>query len=132
MLRRFFSAAAGKIGHHRAACSFKEDFYRLVGKENVLDTAIDPYVTDWTRKHVGGNASTLVVFPRSAAHVSAVLSFCHTNMIGVVPQGGNTGKLIDRMIVISYVFLLLLLILPLRALELIRTGGWECTIGWRG
>ena len=92
MFRRFFTT---KIDHHHlhrsAAISFKEEFYRLVGKENVLDTAVDPYVIDWTGKHVGGDASTLVIFPRSTAHVSAVLSFCHTNKIGVVPQGGNTG-----------------------------------------
>ena len=90
MLRRFFTA--GGFNHPippraAAASTFKEEFDRLVGKENVLDTSVDPYTIDWTRKHVGGNASTLVVFPRSTAHVSAILSFCHMNNIGVVPQG---------------------------------------------
>ncbi len=61
----------------------------LVGTANVrtpqelaaLDPGIDPH----------NFGASLLVRPGSTAEVAAVLSFCHAEHIGVVPQGGRTG-----------------------------------------
>jgi len=88
-------AATGAVGRHTLApaSSVVGDLRRIVGADNVVDSASDKYTVDWTRKYVGGveGGATVVVFPRSTADVSAVLAFCHEKRIGVVPQGGNTG-----------------------------------------
>ena len=85
------SIAVGRNGLS-PALSFVDDLRLIVGADNV-DQASDKYTVDWTRKYMGGvpGGSTVVVFPRSTAHVSALLAFCHEKRIGVVPQGGNTG-----------------------------------------
>jgi FAD/FMN-containing dehydrogenase len=64
---------------------------RLVGPDHVLT---DPelrssYETDWTGRFQARAAA--VVRPGTAAEVAAVLSWCNTNAVPVVPQGGNTG-----------------------------------------
>ncbi len=54
-----------------------------------LPSDIEPYLTDFRRLYTG--SSPLVLRPDSTAKVSALLGFCNTHGIGVVPQGGNTG-----------------------------------------
>lgn len=48
-----------------------------------------PYVRDWLGKWQGG--TPVVVRPRNATEVSAVMRLCHQSRTPVVPQGGNTG-----------------------------------------
>lgn len=47
------------------------------------------YTVDWTGNFSGGN---LVCLPGTTSQVSAILRFCNERSIGVVPQGGNTGR----------------------------------------
>lgn len=62
----------------------------IVGARNILENEFDmaKYTTDWTKCYRGGG---LVCLPGSTSEVSSLLSYCNTNRIGVVPQGGNTG-----------------------------------------
>ncbi|MGN6659527.1 MAG: FAD-binding oxidoreductase [Achromobacter mucicolens] len=48
-----------------------------------------PYVRDWLGKWQG--STPVVVRPRNATEVSAVMRLCHQTRTPVVPQGGNTG-----------------------------------------
>lgn len=47
------------------------------------------YCADWLRKYRG--SGSVVLRPRTAEQVSAILKHCNDNNIAVVPQGGNTG-----------------------------------------
>lgn len=51
------------------------------------DTA--PLLTDWRGKWTG--VAIAVAQPDTAADVAAVLRWCHTHRVPVVPQGGNTS-----------------------------------------
>lgn len=68
-----------------------ERLSHLVGDSGlVLDAAGQaPYVRDWLGKWQG--STPVVVRPRNATEVSAVMRLCHQTRIPVVPQGGNTG-----------------------------------------
>lgn len=48
-----------------------------------------PFLTDWTGRFSG--SSPAVVRPRSTDEVAAVLAWCDSRRVAVVPQGGNTG-----------------------------------------
>ncbi|CAN7312721.1 FAD-binding oxidoreductase [Variovorax paradoxus] len=48
-----------------------------------------PFLTDWRGKWKG--RAFAVAQPDDANGVAAVMRWCHTNSIPVVPQGGNTG-----------------------------------------
>jgi FAD/FMN-containing dehydrogenase len=48
-----------------------------------------PFLTDWRGRWSG--SARAVVQPDRAADVAAVLRWCHTHRVPVVPQGGNTG-----------------------------------------
>jgi len=63
----------------------------LVGDNGlVLDAeGQGPYVRDWLGKWQG--STPVVVRPRNATEVSAVMRLCHQTRTPVVPQGGNTG-----------------------------------------
>jgi FAD/FMN-containing dehydrogenase len=50
---------------------------------------ISPYLTDWRGKWMG--RAIAVAQPDTAADVAAVVAWCHSNGVPVVPQGGNTG-----------------------------------------
>jgi D-2-hydroxyglutarate dehydrogenase len=65
-------------------------FQKLLGVDNVLTDSFDieKYTVDWTRVFRGGS---VVCLPCSTEDISNVLRYCNDNMIGVVPQGGNTG-----------------------------------------
>jgi FAD/FMN-containing dehydrogenase len=63
----------------------------LVGREGLI---VDPdlrasYETDWTRRWRG--RCDAVIRPADTAEVAAVLRWCSTHDVVVVPQGGNTG-----------------------------------------
>ena len=47
------------------------------------------YNVDWKNEYHG--KSQIVAKPNTAKEVSRILSYCNTEHIGVVPQGGNTG-----------------------------------------
>ena len=68
-----------------------ERLSHLVGDNGlVLDTeGQGPYVRDWLGKWHG--STPVVVRPRNATEVSAVMRLCHQTRTPVVPQGGNTG-----------------------------------------
>ena len=48
-----------------------------------------PFLSDWRHKWTG--LALAVAQPDSPADVAAVLRWCHTHQVPVVPQGGNTG-----------------------------------------
>jgi FAD/FMN-containing dehydrogenase len=50
---------------------------------------LSKYNQDWTNHYQGH--SQLALRPQTTAEVSSILSYCNKNLIGVVPQGGNTG-----------------------------------------
>jgi FAD/FMN-containing dehydrogenase len=68
-----------------------EELATIVGRTHVLT---DPelragYEVDWTGRFRG--AAAAVVRPGSTEEVAAVLAWCDTQRVAVVPQGGNTG-----------------------------------------
>ena len=58
---------------------------RVVEDQDVIRTHID----DWTGRYKGFTSA--VTFPHSTDEVAKILSWCSTNQVRVVPQGGNTG-----------------------------------------
>lgn len=58
---------------------------RVVEDQEVIRT----YIDDWTGRYKGSTSA--VTFPHSTDEVSKILSWCSTNQVRVVPQGGNTG-----------------------------------------
>ena len=51
--------------------------------------AMAPYLTDWRRKWTG--RAVAVAQPDTAEGVAAVVRWCRSHGVAVVPQGGNTG-----------------------------------------
>jgi len=51
--------------------------------------AMAPFLTDWRRKWTG--CAIAVAQPDTAEGVAAVLRWCRSQNVAVVPQGGNTG-----------------------------------------
>ena len=58
---------------------------RVVEDQDVIRT----YIDDWTGRYKGSTSA--VTFPHSTDEVAKILSWCSTNQVRVVPQGGNTG-----------------------------------------
>src|ERR1700677_4912100 len=56
-----------------------------------LDSSSDlsAYTIDFRRLYRG--ATPLVLLPRTVHQVARIMSICHRDEVGVVPQGGNTG-----------------------------------------
>jgi FAD/FMN-containing dehydrogenase len=56
-----------------------------------LDSSSDlsAYTIDFRRLYRG--ATPLVLLPRTVDQVARIMSICHRDEVGVVPQGGNTG-----------------------------------------
>jgi FAD/FMN-containing dehydrogenase len=75
----------------RPSSELAADLAAIVGPDHVLTepSVIAGYETDWTGRFQG--TALLVVRPRSAEEVGAVLRACGARGGGVVPQGGNTG-----------------------------------------
>ncbi|HWX96755.1 MAG TPA: FAD-linked oxidase C-terminal domain-containing protein [Solirubrobacteraceae bacterium] len=70
----------------------RRELSRLVGPEHVLDApAGSPYNRDAAgRPGVQGRADA-VVLPASADEVAAVVAWCYTHDVPIVPRGGGTG-----------------------------------------
>ena len=62
----------------------------LLGTEFVLTgQAAAPYCKDQRGNYSG--TALAVVLPADTLQVSAVVAFCDTNKVSVIPQGGNTS-----------------------------------------
>lgn len=63
----------------------------IVGRDACLtdDADTERYVTDYRR--ISRGRACVVVLPASTEEVSAVLAWCHSHDVPVVPQGGNTS-----------------------------------------
>ena len=63
----------------------------LLGSGRISEDAdiIKTYSDDWTGRYKG--FASAVVFPHSTDEVAKILSWCSTNHVRIVPQGGNTG-----------------------------------------
>jgi glycolate oxidase len=68
-----------------------EDLRRIVGNEWVLDRESErrPYESDGLSAYRA--LPLLVVLPKTTAQVAAILRYCHTNGIKVVPRGSGTS-----------------------------------------
>ncbi|KAJ1513721.1 hypothetical protein HMI54_006690 [Coelomomyces lativittatus] len=71
-------------------------FESLLGRKDVLYHPNEPlhdelrnYNVDWMQKFRG--QSCLVLRPSTTEQVAQILTYCHTEKLAVVPQGGNTG-----------------------------------------
>lgn len=72
-------------------------FESLLGKNSAVidgvskdaEDDLEPYNEDWMRKYKG--QTKLILKPASTEEVSKILQYCNTNMLAVVPQGGNSG-----------------------------------------
>lgn len=66
-------------------------FERLLGKSRVLteDSETQFHNIDYLKSVRG--SSRVVVKPKGADEVSAILKYCNDNNLAVCPQGGNTG-----------------------------------------
>ncbi|HVY82655.1 MAG TPA: FAD-binding oxidoreductase, partial [Steroidobacteraceae bacterium] len=69
----------------------KTRLFEMLGADGLLtvSTDVEPYLVDHRRLFHGRTPA--VVLPKTVEQVSKVLAFCHEHLIGVVPQGGNTG-----------------------------------------
>ncbi|WP_262695458.1 FAD-binding oxidoreductase [Kordiimonas aquimaris] len=50
---------------------------------------LEPFVTEWRDKFIG--KTQLMLSPKTTDEVAAIIKYCSTHQITVVPQGGNTG-----------------------------------------
>jgi FAD/FMN-containing dehydrogenase len=68
-----------------------DELRSVVGAAHVLTdpSVTESYAVDWTGRFAGSTPA--VVRPGSTEEVAAVVNWCSTNGVAVVPQGGNTG-----------------------------------------
>lgn len=52
-------------------------------------SALEPFVTEWRDKFIGN--TQLMLSPKTTDEVAAIIRYCNTHQITIVPQGGNTG-----------------------------------------
>ena len=66
-------------------------FESVIGKENVIKDKDEllKYNTDWLKNFIG--KGKLILNPKSTSEVSKILSYCNSQRIALVPQGGNTS-----------------------------------------
>lgn len=66
-------------------------FRDTLGDNGVITdgNALASFNVDWMKRYHGN--STLALRPRSTAQVAAVMEYCNSRCLAVVPQGGNTG-----------------------------------------
>lgn len=80
---RFSTLTPADIAHFATICP-------LVSCDHgASEGELEPFNTDWMRKYRG--QSRLILKPKSARDVSAILKYCNARRLAVVPQGGNTG-----------------------------------------
>ncbi len=75
-----------------ATPSMLRELSRVIGSEHVLDApASSPYNRDCSnRRGIEGRAQA-VLLPGSAREVAAVLEWCYSHDVAIVPRGGGTG-----------------------------------------
>jgi glycolate oxidase subunit GlcD len=67
---------------------------RLVGAEHVLDApASSPYNHDCANRRGADGRADAVALPGSAQEVAAVVAWCYSHDVPIVPRGGGTGLL---------------------------------------
>lgn len=94
LVRRQHAAAARLASFASWDDSDLRFFRETLGHGAVLTAQEDtaPHHIDWLRKFRAENSDRqLVLKPRSAEQVAAVLRHCNERRLAVVPQGGNTG-----------------------------------------
>jgi FAD/FMN-containing dehydrogenase len=66
-------------------------FTDIVGPANALTSEVDtgPFTVEW--RDLWHGKTPLVLKPRTASEVSAILKLAHDTGTSIVPQGGNTG-----------------------------------------
>jgi D-lactate dehydrogenase (cytochrome) len=79
------------VNSHTPDATLPGDLAALLASGHVETSAeaLAPLLADERALYQGRAACA--VFPASTAEVAAVLHYCHSHGIGVVPQGGNTG-----------------------------------------
>src|ERR1700751_718125 len=86
-MSRFMLAAAVA-----SRVSMERELAALVGVEHVFAPAeSSPYNADATRRRGIVGRADADVLPGSAEEVSAVLAWCYTHDVPLVPRGGGTG-----------------------------------------
>lgn len=68
-----------------------ERFASIVGPAGIVTdiTALKPALTEWRALYTGRAPALLA--PATTAEAAKIMCICHSERIGVVPQGGNTG-----------------------------------------
>ena len=75
-----------------SAAAMRSDLGRLVGAEHVFEPAHDsPYNHDASRRRGVEGRADAVVLPGVAEEAAAVLRWCYSNDVPIVPRGGGTG-----------------------------------------
>ena len=75
-----------------SAGAMRSDLGRLVGAEHVFEPAHDsPYNHDASRRRGVEGRADAVVLPGVAEEAAAVLRWCYSNDVPIVPRGGGTG-----------------------------------------
>jgi len=70
----------------------QSELSRLIGAEHVLEAGSgSPYNHDASRRRGLEGRADAVVLPGSAAEVAAVVGWCYSHDVPVVPRGGGTG-----------------------------------------
>ena len=70
----------------------QEDFHFFtshLAHNEIITGNLDQYNIDYTRKYKG--SSKLVLAPSTSKSMQTILSYCNSQLLAVVPQGGNTG-----------------------------------------
>ncbi len=75
--------------------SLGAELRRLIGAEHVLDAppASSPYNGDMARRRGLHGRADAVALPGSAQEVAAVVAWCYSHDVAIVPRGGGTGLL---------------------------------------
>jgi len=61
----------------------------MIGAEHVLTQDLDAYTRDWRGKYHG--TALAVLRPANTSQVRGLVRLCARELVGIVPQGGNTG-----------------------------------------
>ena len=61
----------------------------IVGDAHCITSDFAPYANDWRKKFFG--KPLVVVKPRTADEIAAIVKLCSAAGVAIVPQGGNTG-----------------------------------------
>ena len=69
---------------------WQKSLAQIVGANHVLtDADAKPFLTDWRGKFSG--QAKAVVRPKNTQEVAAVVKWCYSHQIPIIPQGGNTS-----------------------------------------